>query len=82
MYNTLITHTNFMYTNTDVKSIETYLKQISYRIFCGDLGNEVTDDTLTRVFTKYPSFQKARVVRDKNTMKSRGLVFLLVYLYL
>jgi len=46
-----------------------------YRIFCGDLGNEVTDDTLTRVFTKYPSFQKARVVRDKNTMKSRGYGF-------
>lgn len=46
-----------------------------YRIFCGDLGNEVTDDTLTRVFTKYASFQKARVVRDKNTNKSRGYGF-------
>nr|CAB3265480.1 RNA-binding protein 42-like [Phallusia mammillata] len=46
-----------------------------YRIFCGDLGNEVTDDTLARVFNKYPSFQKARVVREKNNKKSRGYGF-------
>jgi len=46
-----------------------------YRIFCGDLGNEVTDDTLTRVFTKYPSFQKARVIRDKNSNKTKGYGF-------
>ena len=62
-----------------MKTIKSYIKQNSYRIFCGDLGNEVTDDTLTRVFTKYPSFQKARVVRDKNTMKSRGLVFFCIF---
>ncbi|KAF6773860.1 hypothetical protein AHF37_06861, partial [Paragonimus kellicotti] len=46
-----------------------------FRIFCGDLGNEVSDDTLARAFNRYPSFQKARVVRDKRTSKSRGYGF-------
>ena len=31
-----------------------------YRIFAGDLGNEVTDDVLSRAFNKYPSFLKAK----------------------
>ena len=30
-----------------------------YRLFCGDLGNEVTDDLLANAFRKYSSFQKA-----------------------
>lgn len=42
------------------------------RIFCGDLGNEVTDDILARVFNKYSSFLRARVVRDRNSKKSKG----------
>ncbi|OON19328.1 hypothetical protein X801_04805 [Opisthorchis viverrini] len=46
-----------------------------FRIFCGDLGNEVSDDTLTRAFNRYASFQKAKVVRDKRTGKSRGYGF-------
>jgi len=46
-----------------------------FRLFCGDLGNEVTDDTLARAFNKYPSFQKARVVRDKRTNKTKGFGF-------
>nr|CAH8832198.1 unnamed protein product [Trichobilharzia regenti] len=46
-----------------------------FRLFCGDLGNEVTDDTLSRAFNRYSSFQKARVVRDKRTGKSRGYGF-------
>uniref|UniRef100_T1IK04 RRM domain-containing protein n=2 Tax=Strigamia maritima TaxID=126957 RepID=T1IK04_STRMM len=36
-----------------------------FRIFCGDLGNDVTDDVLTRAFCGFPSFLKAKVVRDK-----------------
>ena len=32
-----------------------------YRIFCGNLGNEVTDEILSSAFRKYPSFTKARV---------------------
>ncbi len=47
-----------------------------FRLFCGDLGNEVNDDALTRAFNKYPSFQKAKVVRDKRSGKSRGYGFI------
>ena len=46
-----------------------------YRVFCGNLGNEVTDEVLATVFRKYPSFQKARIVRDKRTGKTRGYGF-------
>ncbi|KAF8822061.1 Rna recognition motif-containing protein [Cardiosporidium cionae] len=46
-----------------------------YRVFCGDLGNEVTDEVLTNAFRKYPTFQRARVVRDKRSGKSRGYGF-------
>lgn len=46
-----------------------------FRIFCGDLGNDVNDEILTRIFNKYPSFQKARVIRDKRTGKSKGFGF-------
>lgn len=46
-----------------------------YRIFCGDLGNDVTDEVLARVFGKFPSFQKAKVVRDKRSNKSKGFGF-------
>jgi hypothetical protein len=47
-----------------------------FRLFCGDLGNEVNDDALTRAFNKYPSFQKAKVVRDKRSGKTRGYGFI------
>ncbi|CAG8643369.1 5332_t:CDS:2, partial [Ambispora gerdemannii] len=46
-----------------------------FRLFCGDLGNEVTDDLLYKAFSKYPSLQKAKVVRDKRTGKSKGYGF-------
>jgi len=46
-----------------------------FRLFCGDLGNDVTDEVLTRTFSRYPSFQKARVVRDKRSNKSKGYGF-------
>jgi RNA recognition motif-containing protein len=46
-----------------------------FRMFCGDLGNEVTDDILSRAFNRYPSFQKARVIRDKRTNKTKGFGF-------
>ena len=32
-----------------------------FRLFCGDLGNEVNDDVLAKAFSKYPSFNMARV---------------------
>ncbi|KAJ8680383.1 hypothetical protein QAD02_016170 [Eretmocerus hayati] len=46
-----------------------------FRIFCGDLGNDVTDEMLVRVFGKYPSFQRAKVIRDKRTNKTKGFGF-------
>lgn len=46
-----------------------------FRLFCGDLGNDVTDEILTRTFSKYPSFLKAKVVRDKRTNKTKGFGF-------
>lgn len=47
-----------------------------FRIFCGDLGNDVTDELLTRTFNKFPSFQKAKVIRDKRTNKTKGYGFI------
>lgn len=46
-----------------------------YRIFCGDMGNEVTDEVLANAFRKYPSFQKARSVRNKYNGKAKGFGF-------
>ena len=46
-----------------------------FRIFVGNLAGEVTDDSLLKAFAKYPSVQKARVVRDKRTTKSKGYGF-------
>jgi RNA recognition motif-containing protein len=46
-----------------------------YRIFVGNLGNEVTDEMLAASFKVYASYQRSRVVRDKRTMKTRGYGF-------
>ncbi|RWS24193.1 RNA recognition motif protein 2-like protein [Leptotrombidium deliense] len=46
-----------------------------FRLFCGDLGNDVTDEVLNRAFNKYPSFLKAKVIRDKRTNKTKGFGF-------
>lgn len=46
-----------------------------FRIFCGDLGNEVNDDILARAFSRFPSFLKAKVIRDKRTGKTKGYGF-------
>lgn len=47
-----------------------------FRIFAGDLGNDVTEDVLTRYFSVYPSFVRAKVVRDKRTNKTKGYGFI------
>lgn len=46
-----------------------------FRLFVGNLAGEVTDDSLLKAFSKYPSVQKARVIRDKRTTKSKGYGF-------
>jgi hypothetical protein len=32
-----------------------------HRLFCGDLGNEVNDEVLTKAFTRFATFNMARV---------------------
>ena len=46
-----------------------------YRLFVGDLGNEVNDDVLTKAFSKFPSFAMAKVIRNKKKSKTRGYGF-------
>ncbi|CAD6576258.1 MAG: hypothetical protein ASARMPRED_007668 [Alectoria sarmentosa] len=46
-----------------------------FRLFVGNLAGEVTDESLLKAFSKYPSVEKARVVRDKRTTKSKGYGF-------
>ncbi|KAK3189526.1 hypothetical protein Dsin_029087 [Dipteronia sinensis] len=46
-----------------------------YRLFCGDLGNEVNDDVLSKAFQRFPTFNMAKVVRDKRTGKTKGYGF-------
>lgn len=46
-----------------------------FRLFLGDLGGDTTDEMLHGTFARYPSFAKAKVVRDKRTKKSRGFGF-------
>lgn len=40
-----------------------------FRLFVGDLSNDVSDDVLSTAFNKYTSFQKARVIRDRLSQK-------------
>ncbi|KAI8080272.1 uncharacterized protein B0P05DRAFT_469558 [Gilbertella persicaria] len=47
-----------------------------FRLFAGDLGNEVTEELLYKTFSKYPSLVRTRVVRDSRTMKSKGYGFI------
>jgi RNA recognition motif-containing protein len=51
-------------------------EQDDYRLFVGDLGNEVNEDMLFKAFNKYSSLIKTHVVRDKRTGKTKGFGFL------
>ena len=46
-----------------------------FRIYCCNLGNEVTDEVLAGAFRKYLSFSKSKIIRDKKTQKSMGYGF-------
>lgn len=46
-----------------------------HRLFVGDLGPDANDEDLTTAFSKYPSFNMARVVKDKRTTVCRGYGF-------
>jgi hypothetical protein len=45
------------------------------RLFVGNLAGETTDDSLLKAFARWRSVQKARVIRDKRTSKSKGYGF-------
>ncbi|KAK3301082.1 uncharacterized protein B0H64DRAFT_30366 [Chaetomium fimeti] len=45
------------------------------RLFVGNLAGETTDDSLIKAFARWKSVQKAKVVRDKRTTKSKGFGF-------
>jgi hypothetical protein len=46
-----------------------------YRLFVGNLSKDVTDEILAQHFAHYPSFTKARVIRDKYTKGPKGYGF-------
>jgi hypothetical protein len=46
-----------------------------FRLFVGNLAGEVTDESLHKAFARWPSLQKARVIRDKRSTKSKGYGF-------
>lgn len=51
-----------------------------FRLFCGDLGNEVNDEVLSKAFSRFPSFNMARVsflARDVLLWCDLALSFLL-----
>lgn len=45
------------------------------RLFVGNLAGETTDDSLLKAFSRWQSVQKAKVIRDKRTNKSKGFGF-------
>ncbi|KAI0152562.1 RNA-binding domain-containing protein [Hypoxylon sp. NC0597] len=45
------------------------------RLFVGNLAGETTDESLYKAFSQWKSLQKARVIRDKVTSKSKGYGF-------
>lgn len=45
------------------------------RLFVGNLAGETTDESLLKAFARWNSVQKARVIRDKRTTKSKGYGF-------
>lgn len=46
-----------------------------FRVFVGDLAPDATDDELREAFSKYPSFNMARVIVDKRTGEGKGYGF-------
>lgn len=46
-----------------------------FRLFVGDLSNDVSDDVLSNAFNKYTSFTKARVIRDRLSGKVSVTMF-------
>mmetsp|Transcript_11915 Transcript_11915/g.48026 ORF Transcript_11915/g.48026 Transcript_11915/m.48026 type:complete len:192 (+) Transcript_11915:138-713(+) len=47
-----------------------------FRLFVGNIGNEVTDELLSHAFGRYPSLARAKVIRNKHTNKTKGYAFI------
>ena len=63
------------------QSLNWTIFQAWFRLFVGDLSNDVSDDVLSNAFNKYESFRKARVIRDRLSQKVTrgGTQFCIVY---
>eukprot|EP00793_Prasinoderma_coloniale_P006722 PRCOL_00001552-RA len=46
-----------------------------YKIFCGNLDKLVGDEVLSKAFSSYPSFVKAKICRDPKTNRHKGYGF-------
>jgi RNA recognition motif-containing protein len=55
--------------NLHIQSVAESYYLAWFRLFVGDLSNDVSDDVLSNAFNKYTSFQKARVIRDRLSQK-------------
>ncbi|WVR09423.1 hypothetical protein IAU60_006490 [Kwoniella sp. DSM 27419] len=42
-----------------------------YRLFVGDVSNDVNERTLDEAFSKYPTYCKCKVVRDRLSLKAK-----------
>mmetsp|Transcript_7728 Transcript_7728/g.7927 ORF Transcript_7728/g.7927 Transcript_7728/m.7927 type:complete len:250 (+) Transcript_7728:77-826(+) len=71
-------HKKYVRTGADTVWIDDTLNEWpenDYRLFVGDLGNEVTSDMLAKEFQGYKSFVKAKIVREGYNLKSKGYGF-------
>lgn len=48
---------------------------MSTKIYVGNLGYSVTDDTLAEKFAEYGTVQSAKIIIDRDTNRSKGFGF-------
>jgi len=46
-----------------------------FRLFIGDVGNECSEELLSKAFSHYKSFAMCKVIKDKDSKKNRGYAF-------
>jgi RNA recognition motif-containing protein len=45
-----------------------------FRLFVSDVSNDCTEKVLTEAFSKYPSFKKTKVIKDRLSNKVRSRI--------